>query len=124
MVHSFVYEALPARVIFATLSAALLTEEMARIGMKRPIVLATPLQEPQAREIAAMLDEKSVGVFAGAVMHTPVEITEKALSIVREAKADGVVAIGGDRRLASPRPSRCARIFHSWSFRRPTPARR
>jgi len=95
MVHSFVYEALPARVIFATLSAALLTEEMARIGMKRPIVLATPLQEPQAREIAAMLDEKSVGVFAGAVMHTPVEITEKALSIVREAKADGVVAIGG-----------------------------
>jgi alcohol dehydrogenase class IV len=95
MVHSFLYEALPARVIFATLSAALLTEEMARIGMKRPIVLATPLQEPQAREIAAMLDEKSVGVFAGAVMHTPVEITEKALSIVREAKADGVVAIGG-----------------------------
>jgi alcohol dehydrogenase class IV len=42
-----------------------------------------------------MLDGNSVGVFAGAVMHTPVEITEKALSIVREAKADGVIAIGG-----------------------------
>ena len=83
------------RVIFATLSASLLAEEMARIGMRRPIVLATLPQEPQAREIAAMLDGNSAGVFAGAVMHTPVEITEKALSIVRGAKADGVIAIGG-----------------------------
>jgi maleylacetate reductase len=95
MVHSFVYEALPVRVIFASLSTSLLTDEMARIGMKRPIILATPPQEPQAREIAAMLEGRSVGVFAGAVMHTPVEITEKALRMVREAKADGTIAIGG-----------------------------
>ena len=35
------------------------------------------------------------GVFAGAVMHTPVEVTEAALAAWRAAGADCVVALGG-----------------------------
>jgi maleylacetate reductase len=36
-----------------------------------------------------------VGVFAGAVMHTPVEVTEAAMTAVLETGADCVVSFGG-----------------------------
>src|SRR5262249_28915490 len=35
------------------------------------------------------------GVFAGAVMHTPVEVTQEALRAVSVRSADAVVAVGG-----------------------------
>jgi alcohol dehydrogenase class IV len=42
-----------------------------------------------------MIGECFAGVFTGAVMHTPVEVTERAMETVREVRADCVVAIGG-----------------------------
>src|SRR4029077_19394854 len=36
-----------------------------------------------------------VGTFTEAAMHTPVAITEQALAVVRERKADCTVALGG-----------------------------
>jgi maleylacetate reductase len=93
--HFFIYEALPSRVIFGSLTSALLRDETARIGIRRPLILATPPQERQARELADMLGKIAAGVFAGAVMHTPVEVTDAALQVVRDTQADGVVAIGG-----------------------------
>ena len=42
-----------------------------------------------------MIGERFAGVFTGAVMHTPVEVTERAMEIVRDVRADCLVAIGG-----------------------------
>ena len=42
-----------------------------------------------------LLGERAVAVFAGATMHTPVDVTERALAVVHEKKIDGVVAVGG-----------------------------
>lgn len=42
-----------------------------------------------------MIGERFAGVFTGAVMHTPVEVTERAMEIVRDVQADCLVAIGG-----------------------------
>jgi alcohol dehydrogenase class IV len=92
----FVYEALPTRVVFGSGTVTQLRAEAERLGMHRVLVLSTPGRGvAQAREIAALLGDLSVGVHAGAVMHTPVDATETALRVVRELVADAVVAVGG-----------------------------
>jgi len=72
-----------------------LAEEVARLGLSRVLVLSTPQQERQARGVADALGGLCAGLFAGAVMHTPVAVTEQALRVVRETGADGIVAFGG-----------------------------
>lgn len=93
--EAFVYEALPTRVIFGAGTVARLTDEVERLGVSRALVLSTPEQARNADEIATALGARAAGVFAGAVMHTPVEITEKALAAARDIQADGLVAVGG-----------------------------
>ena len=94
--QSFVYEALPARVVFGSGTVAQLRAEAERLGVRRILVLSTPGRgEAQARDVAALLGDLAVGVHAGAVMHTPVEATETALQVVRKLGADAVVAVGG-----------------------------
>jgi alcohol dehydrogenase class IV len=94
--QTFIYEALPARVVFGSGAVAELRPETERLGVRRILVLSTPGRgEAQAREIAVLLGDLAVGIHAGAVMHTPVEATEKALQVVRKLGADAVVAIGG-----------------------------
>jgi alcohol dehydrogenase class IV len=92
----FVYDALPARVVFGSGTLAQLKAEAERLGVCRALVLSTPGRgEEQAYEVAAQLGDLSVGIHAGAVMHTPVEATEQALQVVKELRAGAVVAIGG-----------------------------
>ena len=91
----FHYNGHPARVIFGSGTLSQLPDEAARLGLKRALILATPPQEAEANRIAALLGDASAGVFAGAVMHTPVSVTEQAMAVVAERQADGVVAIGG-----------------------------
>jgi alcohol dehydrogenase class IV len=94
--QSFVYEPLPTRVVFGSGTVAELKPEAERLNLHRLLVLSTPGRgEAQAREIAALLGDLAVGIHAGAVMHTPVDATEKALQVVRELGADAVVAVGG-----------------------------
>src|SRR6266516_4580461 len=93
--QSFVYEGLTTRVIFGSGTITQLRPEAERLGVGRILVLSTPGRgETQAREIAALLGKRSIGVHAGAVMHTPIEATEKALQ-TSELGADAVVAVGG-----------------------------
>jgi Iron-containing alcohol dehydrogenase len=86
----FIYEALPARVVFGSGAVAELKLEAERLGVRRVLVLSTPGRgEAQAREIAALLGDLAVGIHAGAVMHTRVEATEKALQLVRKLRRAG-----------------------------------
>ena len=91
----FVYQANPARVVFGRGTLANLSDEVARLGLTRVLVLATPPQERDAQAIAERLGERCAGVFSEAVMHTPVEVTERALCVVAELGADGLIAVGG-----------------------------
>ena len=94
--QSFVYEALPARVVFGSGTVAQLRAEAERLGVRWILVVSTPGRgEAQARDVAALLGDLAVGIHAGAVMHTPVEATETALKVVRKLGADAVVAVGG-----------------------------
>ena len=94
--ESFVYEALPTRVVFGSGTVARIREEVERLGAHRALVLSTPGRgEGLANEVSSLLRDRSAGVHAGAVMHTPIDATEKALSVVRERAADALVAVGG-----------------------------
>ena len=95
MLNSFTYQMLPARVVFGHGRSATLPVEAERLGLRRLLVLSTPEQAALAGRVQQLLGERAAGTFNGATMHTPVEVTERALEVVRAEQIDGVVAVGG-----------------------------
>jgi maleylacetate reductase len=93
--ETFIYNGLPTRVVFGFGTISRAGEETRRIGMKRPLLLSTPQQKPQAEALAARLEMEVAGVFSGATMHTPVDVTERALEFAKQTNADGLIALGG-----------------------------
>ncbi|WP_301583836.1 maleylacetate reductase [Halomonas alkaliantarctica] len=91
----FVYNGLPSRVVFGRGTLSRLSEELAHLGCSRALVLATPQQQQQAQDVLQQLGDKGVGVYAKAAMHTPVEITDDAMQVVKELDVDCTIAIGG-----------------------------
>ena len=85
----------PLRVRFGRGMDGAVAEEAGRMGLSRLLVLSTPGQEGDARDLAASLGGKAAGVFAGAAMHTPVAVTEAAMAEAEGLNADGLVSIGG-----------------------------
>jgi maleylacetate reductase len=95
MLDPFIYQGLPARVVFGRGTITKLSEEVERLGLTRVLVLSTPEQVVLAERARELLGVRAAGVFSGATMHTPVEVTERALEAAKACKADGVVAVGG-----------------------------
>jgi maleylacetate reductase len=93
--NSFVYEGLPTRVVFGAGTRSQLDAELTRLGVSRALLLCTPRGAAEAKEIAALAPGRIAGTFAGARMHTPVDVTEQALTLVRELNADATIALGG-----------------------------
>jgi maleylacetate reductase len=95
MVDPFIYTGLPVRVRFGPGRVREVAEEVRSLGCSRALVLSTPEQRSAAEQISAHLGELAVGIAAEAFMHTPVAVTEKALTYLREQSCDCLVAIGG-----------------------------
>lgn len=95
MINAFAYSANPARILFGGGRLAELPAEIDRLGLQRVLVLATPQQAADAEALAEGLGDRVVGTFTRAAMHTPVEVTERALAVVAELEVDGLVAVGG-----------------------------
>jgi maleylacetate reductase len=95
MSRVFVYSGSPAHIVFGAGKSASAAEWVGKLGCKRALVLSTPQQAQDAQALAGELGKQSVGVFAGAVMHTPVDVTERAMEKLRQTGADCVVSIGG-----------------------------
>lgn len=91
----FVYDALPMRVSFGSGRLAHLGDEVARLGLRRVLVLCTPGRRELGERVAELLGDAAVGVFAGARMHVPVAVAEAGAAEARRLDADGCVAIGG-----------------------------
>jgi maleylacetate reductase len=92
--QNFVYNGHAARVIFGSGTLTQVVEETRKLG-RRALVLSTPQQIDQARRLAELLGDLSAGIFAEATMHTPVDVTERALKVVQALEADCTVALGG-----------------------------
>lgn len=95
MIPAFTYEVNPGRILFGPGKAQAVAEEIEGLGAKRALILATSFQRADAQRLAERIGPLAAGVFSEAAMHTPVEVTLKALDAYRASEADCVVALGG-----------------------------
>jgi maleylacetate reductase len=93
--HAFTCTLNPARIVFGAGSVARLADELRAAGRGRALILATPFQRDAAEALATQLGGLAARVFAEAAMHTPVEVTERAMAAFAAAGADCTVALGG-----------------------------
>jgi len=93
--RDFVYQAQPVRVVFGRGALVHLERELDLLAVRRILVLSTPGQRAQAEQVAQRLGGRTAGVYAGAVMHVPVEAVHEARDEARRLHADCVIAIGG-----------------------------
>lgn len=92
---SFEYNANPGRVIFGSGTLQKLPDEIARLNLKAPLVLSTPQQVNQAESVKTVLKGQVAGTFTEATMHTPTNVTDKAVEYAKAQNADSVISIGG-----------------------------
>lgn len=93
--EGFVYQAAPSRVVFGQGALAQVSDEVARLGAQRALVLTTPEQRALGERVAGLLGERSAGVYDQAVMHVPVEVARAARAEAAQRGADCYVAVGG-----------------------------
>jgi alcohol dehydrogenase class IV/protocatechuate 3,4-dioxygenase beta subunit len=93
--RTFVYTSHPSRVVFGAGTVGRLRAEVERLGCSRVLLLAGGPLAPAAERVRRELGGLLAAEFDGAAMHTPVEVTERALEVLEESSADGIVAVGG-----------------------------
>ncbi|EGX57109.1 alcohol dehydrogenase [Streptomyces zinciresistens K42] len=92
----FSHETGPVRVVFRPGAAVSATPgEVARLGLRRVLVVCGTRGAVTARAVAGALGPVCAGVHDGARMHVPVEVADEAVRAAGSAGADGVVAVGG-----------------------------
>lgn len=64
-------------------------------GGTRALVLSTKFQQGFAQTATNLLGSRAAGVYSGAAMHTPVDVTEAALVHCKAINADCIVSVGG-----------------------------
>ena len=94
--RSFVYEALPGRVVFgAGAGRRDLAGEVDRLGAERILLVASEGERRLAEELAGPLGDRVVGVFTGVRPHVPVEVAEAARESAARLGADCLLSVGG-----------------------------
>ncbi|HET9872217.1 MAG TPA: maleylacetate reductase [Propionibacteriaceae bacterium] len=93
--RSFVSDDAAQRVVFGVGTLTTVGAEIDRLFVRRVVVLSTPGHAHLADRVAELLEGRAVGRFAGAVPHTPIEVTTRAVDLVRDLGGDGVVSVGG-----------------------------
>lgn len=93
---SFEYQSAPARIIFGSGTINQIPAELARLDVSRPLILSTPGQHTHhALQVQHIVRENASHIFSEATMHTPVEVTQRALGEVERTERDCVISIGG-----------------------------
>jgi maleylacetate reductase len=93
--RSFTYEAQPTRVVFGSGTSTAIAEEVRRLQRSRVLLLGGQHVADAVACIQTTLGSLVVARFDGAAMHTPVEVTARALEIAKEHAVDCVVSVGG-----------------------------
>jgi maleylacetate reductase len=92
----FIHDAPTQRLVYAPGAIARVTEEAARLGMERALVVATPGSGARlGAHVKDLLGALAAGLHAHAVIHVPREIAAAGLQATKEADADGLIAVGG-----------------------------
>jgi maleylacetate reductase len=91
----FVYDALPARVVFGAGRRSVLPDEVDRLGGRRVILVADGAATRIGDELADLLGNRLATRWDDVVQHVPVELATKARAAAADADADTVVTVGG-----------------------------
>jgi maleylacetate reductase len=91
----FVHTFLPARVVFGAGALDQVADEVAALGVRRVLVVATKSAREAADAVEGQLRERFAGRIDGVAQHVPTEVAEGARAKAREVGADCIVAIGG-----------------------------
>jgi len=95
MTAPIVHETLARRVVVGPGARSCIPEEVDRLGAERVFLVATRSARQTADEVGSALGARLVGRFDGPVVHTPVHVTDEAMTVVEPAGPDLVIAIGG-----------------------------
>jgi len=90
-----VHETTASRVLLGPGSRHALPDEVDRVGASRVLLVSTGSAAAAAADLAEALGGRLAGRFDRPVVHTPVSVTDEAMSVVTSSGADVVVAIGG-----------------------------
>ncbi|WP_344255138.1 maleylacetate reductase [Terrabacter carboxydivorans] len=90
-----VHETTAGRVLLGPGARRCVPSEVDRLRAERAFVVSTRSAAHHVDECLADLGSRAVGRFDGAVVHTPVHVTEEALALVLASRADVIVAFGG-----------------------------
>jgi maleylacetate reductase len=95
--NPFVYQASPVRVVFGRGTLAQIGEEVLKSGKQKALVLTTKEQGADGQRVVEQINatKAKATLFAGAVMHTPVSVTEEAMKVVEQNGIDCLIALGG-----------------------------
>ncbi|WP_394362544.1 maleylacetate reductase [Amycolatopsis sp. SB7-3] len=92
--NAFVYDALPARVVFGPgVARTGLLNEVEAFGAGRILLVAADSEAALARELCAPFADRIATTFPGVRPHVPVEVAERARAAA--AGADLVLCVGG-----------------------------
>jgi maleylacetate reductase len=94
--EAFEYSALPARVVFGFGTLPRVTDELNALGRKRAFVLSDPHHaDAGATRLMRALGKLGVHLSTDAVMHTPVDVTERVMAKLAAHDADCLISLGG-----------------------------
>jgi maleylacetate reductase len=94
-VKPFVHEALPGRVVFGVGSVARVADEVAALGLERVLLVVDEASKAVGDRIADDLGGRYAGRLDEVRQHVPEELATAARQTALEARADGVVTVGG-----------------------------
>lgn len=93
--QSFTHSAFASHIIFGRGAITQINDAMDFLGVSSALILCTPYQKLDAEALSAHISSNVAGIFAGAVMHTPFDVSDVAIAYYNSINADCVVAIGG-----------------------------
>jgi maleylacetate reductase len=93
--RSFVFDALPGRVVFGAGSRKSLPGELDAREARRVLVIAAPEEDGLADEITALIGGRAVGRFRDVVQHVPTDKADAARRAATDLGVDTVLTIGG-----------------------------
>lgn len=93
--RTFTYTSPPSRVVFGSGTVAEVSREVQRLHRSRVLLLGGPHLTAALATITEALGPLVVARFDDAAMHTPTDVTARALDLANRHGVDCVVAVGG-----------------------------
>jgi len=85
----------PSKILFGDGAIKQTANIVKELGCARALILSTPQQEDLAKQLQDDIGKLAAGIFTNATMHTPLNVTEDALTKFNDLNADVTIAVGG-----------------------------